>query len=106
MPEPTRASLEQRLVADEARLARDEARLEAEESGVRESQIVAWLATGLAVAAVVAVVALVLAIVALQEDVGSIRHAVPANSVTTAALRDGSVTAGKLAPGIVDHSPI
>ena len=49
MPDPTRVSLEQRLVADEARLARDEARLEEEEAQVRESRIVAWLGVGLAI---------------------------------------------------------
>jgi len=87
MADPTRISLEQRLIADEARLARDEARLDEEEEQVRESRLVAWFGVGLALVSTVAVVALVLAILALREDVGAMRRSVPSGSVGTLALR-------------------
>lgn len=106
MSGPERASLEQRLVADELRLTRDEARLETEEREVRDSRIVGWLGVALALITAVAVAALVVAILALREDVGAIEHEAPANSVGTAALRDGTVTAQKLAPGVVDTGPV
>lgn len=116
MPDSDRASLEQRLVADEARLSRDEARLEIEEAEIRESRILAWLGAALALVTLVAVAALIVAIVALRGDVGSIQNNAPANSVGASALRNGSVgtpalqdasvTTNKLAPGVVDHSPI
>jgi len=106
MGDPTRLSLEQRLVQDEARLTRDEARLEREESEVRESRIVAWLGVGLALASAIAVAALVVGLIALRGDVGSIRRAAPAESVSTAALRDGSVTAAKLAPEAVRREAV
>lgn len=96
-------ALEARLSADETRLARDEARLEIEEAEVRETRIVAWSGVGLALALVVAVTALIVSVIALSGDVGTIRRDTPADSVSTASLRDGAVTREKLADAAVDR---
>lgn len=96
------AELESRLAADERRLLQDEERLEVEAEQVQRDRAVAYVAVALAMVLAVAVVALVLAVLALDGDVGTLsRRSAPASSVGASALRDGSVTAAKLAPGAV-----
>src|SRR6476646_10590884 len=107
MYEPTtRPSLEQRLVRDEARLAIDEARLASDEAELRASRIVSWLGFALAGVLGIAVAALVLSVLALRQDVGALGRSAPAGTVGTAALRDGSVSAAKLAPDAVGRDAI
>lgn len=94
---------EARLAADEQRLAADETRIEADEDELQESRVVAWLGIGLLVVLAVAVAALVIALIALQNDVHSMARSAPADSVSSAAIRDAAVTTSKLEPGAVDR---
>jgi hypothetical protein len=105
---PDTEQLEARLDADEARLVRDERRLladevriEAEEADVRKSRTLALFGVALATVLALALAALVVAVVAVREDVGSLSRSAPAGSVGTAAIRDGDVTAEKLATDAV-----
>ena len=59
------------------------------------------LTIGLGVALAIAVAGLVVALVALRRDVGELSTAAPHDSVSTAAIEDGAVTADKLAGGSV-----
>ena len=97
---------EDRLHRDEIQLALDEERLEDEARQTEANRVVALLAIGLGVALVVAVTALVLSLAALRRDVHALAHAVPAGSVSTAAIQDGAVIAPKLGDGAVGTAAV
>lgn len=97
---------EARLAADERRLAADEARIEAEEEEISESRVIAWSGIALACVLIVAVTALVISVVALEDDVHTIRSFAAKDSVGTLAIRDGAVTAEKLASGSVSRDAV
>lgn len=90
--------LEARIHEDETRLAFDELRLLEDERRMRFNR---RLTIGLGVALAIAVAGLLVALVALRRDVTELSTAAPHDSVSTAAIEDGAVTADKLAAGSV-----
>ena len=115
-----RATLERRLLDDEARLARDEAvmaadearllederRLEADERATRLARRLSIISVGLAAALAIATAGLVVSVLALREDVTTISGSAPHNSVATGAIQDAAVTADKLAEGSVTSAAV
>jgi hypothetical protein len=85
----------------EARLEADEARIAEEEKWIRRN----WrLALAVAVLLALTISALVVSVIALNRDIEAVARAEPKDdSVSTAALQSGSVTADKIAAGAVGN---
>jgi hypothetical protein len=84
-----------------------EERIEAEERQIVTNRVLAIAALALGGLLVVAVTALVVSLVALNRDVEAVERGQPADdSVGTAALQDGAVTADKLADAAVTSPKI